>query len=139
MWTFLSAEHYGFLLEDNPHDTVFLPPALFPTAKHMPYKHCFLHASGVPSWELMKALRLSSQHPKTRKATAHLAAAGQPCSTEGELLVRLFPNTLQSFSLNLAHKPLKLFPLDIDRARLLLPEVELALRLQTTSLSFKLE
>ena len=85
------AEYYGFLLEDNPHDTVFLPPALFsPVVKELSDRDCYLHANGVPSWELMKALRLGCEHPRSRKAAAHLAAAGQLCSGEGELKVSRF-------------------------------------------------
>jgi hypothetical protein len=58
-------------------------PSDFP----LPVKECYLLGSGVPSWELMKILRLASLGSKQRKVVGYLAAAGQPCSTASELEV----------------------------------------------------
>lgn len=83
----ISAEYYGFIVEDNDDDLAFLSLSLLPQLKGLPAKQCLLHASGVPSWELMKALRLACENANMRKKVAFKAAAGQPCSREGELLV----------------------------------------------------
>jgi len=93
-------EHYGFLLQDNPHDTVLLPPELLcseerqsgvlnglPTHVSVPAKECYITRNGVPSWEVMKALRLACLGSRQRKSCGYLAAAGQPCSTESEIQV----------------------------------------------------
>ena len=65
-------EHYGFMLEDNPHDTAQLPLELVlahagsgrasgssSSASPAPLlqSECFVHANGRPSWGLLRALR----------------------------------------------------------------------------------
>ncbi len=54
------AEHYGFQLPDNPHDTALLPPAAL--ARHLggdaaaalPPAQAALHCCGVPTWHLLQ-------------------------------------------------------------------------------------
>lgn len=54
------AEHYGFQLPDNPHDTALLPPAAL--ARHLggdaaaalPLAQAALHCCGVPTWHLLQ-------------------------------------------------------------------------------------
>lgn len=55
-----SAEYYGFLLDNNPHDRAKLPLELLPRALQdtLNGESCWLHPSGLPSWEFMKELRL---------------------------------------------------------------------------------
>eukprot|EP00892_Ulva_mutabilis_P005124 jgi/Ulvmu1/2984/UM015_0024.1 len=53
-------QHYGFLLPENPHDEVELPPHVWPcaTAEATGMGRAFLHPCGVPSWGLLLRLRL---------------------------------------------------------------------------------
>lgn len=54
------AEHYGFVLDDNPHDRAKLPLKLLPSSLQgqVTVDACWLHPNGYPSWDLMKSLRL---------------------------------------------------------------------------------
>jgi hypothetical protein len=55
-----TAEHYGFQLPNNPHDTALLPPpalagVLGPdTAAALPPAQAALHRCGVPTWRLLQ-------------------------------------------------------------------------------------
>lgn len=65
--------HYGFCLENNPHNTVPIPIAHFPNKVHQ-YLHseddALLHNNGYPSFELMRSLRLASLDSNDRKRYA---------------------------------------------------------------------
>lgn len=91
-----SAEHYGFVLDTNPYETAHIPRAVIEEAAGqdcgLAEADCFVHANGVPSWALMKALRLCSLPHKERKTLGHRAAAGQPCSPDTERKVWTFRN-----------------------------------------------
>ena len=104
-------QHYGFVLPpgQNPHDTAPLPPHLLPPAVQQQLAACggggggsggaaarpaaaaaageggaYLHASGAPSWELLRALRLGCASPAERKAGACRALADEPISAASE-------------------------------------------------------
>ena len=94
-------EHYGFVLASNPHDTAPLAPQLLPAAvqrqlaangggssnggmERAAEAAAYLHASGAPSWELLRALRMGCATSAERKTRAHLALADQPISASSE-------------------------------------------------------
>ncbi|GLC41210.1 hypothetical protein PLESTB_001526700 [Pleodorina starrii] len=86
-------EHYGFVLQDNPHDTAQLDPAALPlpssarAAAGAPYlapSDCFLHANGQPSWQLLHLLRYCAASPAERRSAGHLMAAGERVSEQGD-------------------------------------------------------
>ena len=56
-----AAEHYGFVLDSNPHDAALLPIEALPDIQlraGLQQKHCWLHPCGVPSWDLLRTLRI---------------------------------------------------------------------------------
>ena len=99
-------QHYGFVLADsNPHDVAALPPRLLPPAVQQQLAGsgadaaaadlpgcaaedgaaaALLHASGAPSWQLLRALRLGCATPAERKASAYLALSDRPISAASE-------------------------------------------------------
>lgn len=88
------AEHYGFVLANNPHDEALLPLAVFPDSfaaylhqQHRSPSHCFLHCNGIPSWQLLQDLRCYAAAPVQRKQLGHLAVAGEPISVAGDTQV----------------------------------------------------
>lgn len=85
------AEHYGFILDTNPHDFARLPPALFERAAGQELQlagaECYLHSNGAPSWQLMRALRLAFLPGHQRKSLGYKAFAGEPCSPQAEVQV----------------------------------------------------
>ena len=90
------AEHYGFVLDNNPFDTVLvpldsLPPSwkIIPDIQLLKPKHCFLHYNGIPSWALMKAVRLGCLSSAERKRFSFHATNGKICSVSGERKVNL--------------------------------------------------
>lgn len=107
-------EHYGFQLEDNPHDTAILPRAIVQrvlgekAAEELPLEAAALHPCGIPKWSLLQALRLSAADPSDRRRSGHRAAAGQPITPAAEVAameqlhrlcseaLALLPTTLQS-------------------------------------------
>ncbi len=54
------AEHYGFVLEDNPYNTAQLPVEKLPEDIRgtVPVKASCLQRNGMPSWELLRELRI---------------------------------------------------------------------------------
>lgn len=101
--------HYGFVLPDNSHDTAALPPRLLPPAVRLQLagtgnggeaatssssdeyldaaaaEAAYLHAaSGAPSWDLLRALRLGCATVAERKAGAYLALSDHPISADSE-------------------------------------------------------
>ncbi|GLI63985.1 hypothetical protein VaNZ11_007094, partial [Volvox africanus] len=86
-------EHYGFVLQYNPHDTALLDPALLPvpsaarTSAGSPCltpADCFLHANGQPSWQLLHFLRYCAASPAERRSAGHRMAAGAAVSQQGD-------------------------------------------------------
>lgn len=88
-------QHYGFVLEDNPHDTAPLPRHSLPpeVALKLPppstpgdssSNGCYVHHNGTPSWELLRALRLASASAAERRSKAYLALQDQAISGASE-------------------------------------------------------
>ncbi|XAR58107.1 Histone-lysine N-methyltransferase [Bertholletia excelsa] len=81
-------EHYGFLLERNPNDKVFIP--LVPEI----YSSCswstdllHLHQNGKPSFALLSSLRLWLTPLNQRRSVGHLVYSGSQLSVDNEIAV----------------------------------------------------
>nr|ADX78230.1 CIA6 [Chlamydomonas reinhardtii] len=104
-------EHYGFVMQDNPHDTAPLDAALLPVpdsarysagAPPLPPDECFVHGGspqapcntdntgdgssgcGAPSWSLLHFLRYCAATPAERRTQGHRLAAGESISEQGD-------------------------------------------------------
>ena len=89
-----AAEHYGFVMADNPHDAAHMPFEAFSDtfAAHMKQNpsrsgHSYLHCNGVPSWQLLQSLRYCMASSAEKKKCGHLAAAGERISVAGDIQV----------------------------------------------------
>ncbi|MBA0804620.1 hypothetical protein Gohar_004193 [Gossypium harknessii] len=81
-------EYYGFLLEDNPNEKVFIPLDLdMHSLSCWPKESLYIHQNGRPSFALMCALRLWATPPQQRKSIGHLAYSGCPISNGNEIYV----------------------------------------------------
>lgn len=81
-------EHYGFLLEDNPNEKVFIPLELdIHCFSSWPKDSLYIHQNGRPSFALMSALRLWATPPYQRKSLGHLAYSGSQLSQGNEISV----------------------------------------------------
>lgn len=105
-------EHYGFVLQDNPHDTVILTPDKFPPAVQQQLLSlgtaCTLHADGNPSWELLRALRLAGMTADERRESAFLVLQDRPVSSRverwvAETLQQACQSTLSALPTSLEH------------------------------------
>ena len=69
----LDAEHYGFQLDDNPHDMALMPQPILvralgsEAAAALPPAKAALHACGVPSWALLQVACILQ--PTARRCT----------------------------------------------------------------------
>ncbi|KAH9614540.1 hypothetical protein KSS87_002863 [Heliosperma pusillum] len=78
-------EHYGFLLNENPNDKVFLPFGQDIHACHSwPSDSLYIQHDGTPSFALLSALRLWATPTNQRKAVSYLAFSGSLLSSENE-------------------------------------------------------
>ncbi|KAK9835753.1 hypothetical protein WJX74_007290 [Apatococcus lobatus] len=81
-------EHYGFVLDDNPHDKAHLDPTWLEGCHPMPSQTaCWLHPSGRPSWDLLSHLRQSFATLPKEKAHRYLAAEGICVGPDSEMAV----------------------------------------------------
>ncbi|XP_010549798.1 PREDICTED: protein SET DOMAIN GROUP 40 [Tarenaya hassleriana] len=82
-------EHYGFMLEGNPNDKVFIPldTGMYSLASSWPRDSLYIHQDGKPSFALISALRLWLIPPLQRKSIARLVYSGSRISVENEILV----------------------------------------------------
>ncbi|XP_004145844.1 protein SET DOMAIN GROUP 40 isoform X4 [Cucumis sativus] len=81
-------EYYGFLLQENPNDKVFIPIEhdIYGSSS-WPKESLYIHQNGNPSFALLSALRLWATHPNKRRGVGHLAYAGSQLSVKNEILV----------------------------------------------------
>ena len=93
----MPAEHYGFILDHNPHDQALLPISAFPDSfatylqqQQHNSSQCWLHCNGIPGWQLLRDLRCWAVSPAERKIQGHLAGAGQRISITGDTKVCCF-------------------------------------------------
>ncbi|KDP35711.1 hypothetical protein JCGZ_10483 [Jatropha curcas] len=81
-------EHYGFVLDENPNDKVFIPlePSMY-SSNSWPKESMYIHQDGKPSFALLSALRLWATPPNQRRSVGHLAYSGSQLSVENETWV----------------------------------------------------
>lgn len=81
-------EHYGFLLNDNPNDKVFisLEPGMHSCCS-WPRESQYVDQDGKPSFALLSALRLWMTPANQRRSVGHLAYSGHQLSVDNEISV----------------------------------------------------
>ncbi|KAF9683841.1 hypothetical protein SADUNF_Sadunf04G0056000 [Salix dunnii] len=81
-------EHYGFLLNENPNDKVFIPlePSMYSFIS-WPKVSLYIHQDGTPSFALLSALRIWATPPNQRRSISHLAYSGSQLSVDNEISV----------------------------------------------------
>lgn len=81
-------EHYGFLLNENPNDKVFIPlePSMYSFIS-WPKVLMYIHQDGKPSFALLSALRLWATLPNQRRSISHLVYSGSRLSVYNEISV----------------------------------------------------
>ncbi|CAH8320190.1 unnamed protein product [Eruca vesicaria subsp. sativa] len=83
-------EHYGFTLEDNSNDKVFIPleTSLYSLASSWPKDSLYIHQDGRPSYALVSTLRqwLIPQSQRD-KSVMRLVYAGSQISVKNEIMV----------------------------------------------------
>ncbi|XP_017975094.1 PREDICTED: protein SET DOMAIN GROUP 40 isoform X2 [Theobroma cacao] len=107
-------EYYGFLLEDNPNEKVFIPlePDIH-SSSSWPKDSLYIHQNGRPSFALMAALRVWATPPYQRKSIRHRAYSGSQLSQDNEISV-------MTWIAKKCHATLKAMPTSIEDDNLLL-------------------
>lgn len=107
-------EHYGFLLQKNPNDKIFIPleSAVY-SCSSWPKESLYIDHNGKPSFSLLSALRLWATPKNKRRSVGHLAHSGTQLSSDNEIIVMKW----LSETCNAA---LKSLPTSIDEDTLLL-------------------
>ncbi|KAL8109284.1 protein SET DOMAIN GROUP 40 [Apium graveolens] len=79
-------EHYGFILNRNPNEMVFIPlePEMYSCCSWS-QNSLFIHQNGKPSFTLLSTIRLWATPPNQRKSVGHIALSGSQISKENEL------------------------------------------------------
>ncbi|KAL5811919.1 hypothetical protein ACOSQ3_026869 [Xanthoceras sorbifolium] len=110
-------EHYGFLLNENPNDKVFvsLEPNMY-SSSSWPKDSQYIHQNGKPSFALLSALRLWATPPHQRRSVGYLAYSGCQLSADNEISVMKWIS-------NKCHAILKNLPTSIDEDILLLSTI----------------
>ncbi|CAA7061514.1 unnamed protein product [Microthlaspi erraticum] len=83
-------EHYGFMLEENSNDKVFIPleNSLYSLASSWPEDSLYIHQDGKPSFALVSTLRLWLTPQSHRdKSVMRLVYAGSQISVKNEIIV----------------------------------------------------
>ncbi|KAL1308259.1 hypothetical protein HN51_050194 [Arachis hypogaea] len=107
-------EHYGFILQENPNDKVFIPlePAVY-SSTSWSRESLYIHYNGKPSFALLAALRLWATPQIKRRSVAHLVYSGSKISADNE-------NFIMKWLLKTCHGVLKNLPTSIEDDTLLL-------------------
>lgn len=81
-------EHYGFLLNENQNDKVFisLENDIY-SSSSWPKDSLYIHQNGKPSFALLSALRIWATPPNQRRSVGHTAYSGSQLSAENEVIV----------------------------------------------------
>ncbi|XP_054819976.1 protein SET DOMAIN GROUP 40 isoform X2 [Prosopis cineraria] len=81
-------EHYGFLLQENPNDKIFIPleSAVY-SSSSWPKESLYVGHDGKPSFALLSALRLWATPKNKRKSVGHLVYSGSQLSVDNEIVV----------------------------------------------------
>jgi hypothetical protein len=111
-------EHYGFLLQENPNDKIFIPlePAMY-TSTSWSKESFYIHPNGKPSFGLLAALRLWATPHNKRRSVGHLAYSGSQLSANNEIIV-------MKWLLKTCDTVLKNMPTSIEDDTLLLNALE---------------
>lgn len=80
-------EHYGFLLNANPNEKVFIQMEQNINFNSWPKDSIYIQHDGKPSFALLSALCLWVTPPKDRKSVGHLAYSGKQLSAENEVSI----------------------------------------------------
>lgn len=81
-------EHYGFLLNGNPNEKVFIPLEHDIYACHSwPADSLYIQHDGKPSFALLSALRLWATPQNQRKSVGYIALSGSQLSPENDTIV----------------------------------------------------
>ncbi|MCL7050177.1 hypothetical protein MKW94_016709 [Papaver nudicaule] len=80
-------EHYGFLLNANTNEKVFIQMEQKVNISSWPKDSIYIQHDGKPSFALLSALRLCVIPPNHRKSVGHLAYSGKQLSAENEISV----------------------------------------------------
>ncbi|KAI4321227.1 hypothetical protein MLD38_034632 [Melastoma candidum] len=81
-------EHYGFLLDENPNDRVYLTIKVdTPLSSTWPRESLYIEPDGKPSFALLATLRLWALPPSQRKCIGNHAYSGSPLSIVNEARV----------------------------------------------------
>ncbi|KAL2942847.1 Protein SET DOMAIN GROUP 40 [Bienertia sinuspersici] len=118
-------EHYGFLLDENPNDKVYIPLEhdIF-TCHSWPTDSMYIQHNGKPSFSLLSALRLWAAPPKQRKSIGYHALCGSQLSPENDLIVlKWLSSSCRAILNNL--------PSTIEDDKLLLTAIDEAQQLQS--------
>lgn len=119
-------EYYGFLLQENPNEKVFIPIEHdIYSSSSWPKESLYIHQNGNPSFALLSALRLWATHPNKRRGVGHLAYAGSQLSIKNEILV------MQWLSKN-CHTVLNDLPTSVEEDNQLLCNISKVQDLQVT-------
>ncbi|KAK9735182.1 hypothetical protein RND81_04G188800 [Saponaria officinalis] len=111
-------EHYGFLLNENPNDKVFLPLRHDINACHSwPTDSLYIQHEGRPSFALLCALRLWATPLNQRKSVTCTAFSGSQISSENEKKV-------MNWIISNCHAILRNLPSKIEDDRLLLDAID---------------
>lgn len=117
-------EHYGFLLDWNPNEKMFMPLELDIFACHSwPADSLYIHQGGWPSFSLLSALRLWATSPNQRKSVGHLAFSGSQLSPENE-------KTVMKWIISRCNAILESLPSTIEDDRSLLCTIDQAQQLE---------
>ncbi|KAL1348587.1 hypothetical protein AAHE18_07G090500 [Arachis hypogaea] len=81
-------EHYGFILQENPNDKVFIPlePAVY-SSTSWSRESLYIHYNGKPSFALLAALRLWATPQIKRRSVAHFVYSGSKISADNEIFI----------------------------------------------------
>lgn len=111
-------EHYGFLLNENPNEKVFIPlePSMY-SFNSWPKESMYIHQDGKPSFALSSALRLWATPPNQRRSIGHLAYSGFQLSVDNEI-------TVMEWILKNCHRILNDLPTAIELDGLLLSTID---------------
>ncbi|XP_071722759.1 protein SET DOMAIN GROUP 40 [Rutidosis leptorrhynchoides] len=123
-------EHYGFLLNENQNDKVFIPlePDIY-SSSSWPKDSLYIHPSGKPSFALLSALRLHATPQSQRKSVGHLLYSGSQVSIENE-------TSIMKWISEKCMAILKNLPTSIEEDNLLLSAID---RIQNSSTELEVE
>ncbi|EEF29592.1 protein SET DOMAIN GROUP 40 [Ricinus communis] len=111
-------EHYGFLLNENPNDKVFIPLELsMQSSNTWPKESMYIHQDGKPSFSLLCALRLWATPSNRRRSMGHLAYSGSQLSVENEV-------SILKWISRKCHAVLKKLPTTVEEDSLLLSAID---------------